>query len=156
MKYSNNKSTLLSIVIGGFIGLFGIAMLFISIIFGVIVLIVAGVLYYFLRHLTSNTEVIFDANGFSVTVSSKRKGAVTNQYLWREVTGTSYYIVNNGEDGSTSHFRVMTANGPAFDVYRAKGFHEMIELVNQNTMHLPYFWEKTKSFTKPYQQVMRQ
>jgi hypothetical protein len=106
----------------------------------------------------NDTTVICHETGFTVTIESNRNGKVVTDYTWEDITETLYYEKESAGENNTStcYFQVKTENGIAFNMYEMKNFHELIEIFNQNTNHLSYFWEKpTGLFKIRYQKQNR-
>ena len=122
----------------------------INIFIGALIFVIGVVIFLWLRYFGNDTTVSCREKGFSVAIINKRKGIIVNDYAWEEVTETLYYERESaGENNTTTcYFQVKTANGVAFNVYEMKNFHELIEIFNQNTTHLPYFWEKPTGIFK--------
>ncbi|MEH7505864.1 hypothetical protein V7152_28585 [Neobacillus drentensis] len=132
--------------------------MFINVLIGSIIFVIGVVIFWWMRYFGNDTTVSCREKGFTVTIINKRKGIFVNDYSWEEVTETLYYERESaGENNTTTcYFQAKTANGISFDVYEMKNFNELIEIFNQNTAHLPYFWEKpTGMFKTRYQKQTR-
>jgi hypothetical protein len=156
-EFSNNNSSMGSVLVGIILGLVGFAMMIFSILIGSIVVVLAVVLFFLMRYLATDTTVSCHEDGFTVKVISKRKGTSVQEYAWADVTETHYYErESGGENSSTSsYFQVKTVKGMAFNLHEMKNFDDLIKIVNQNTQHLPYEWEKQKGLFKSYQKQNR-
>jgi hypothetical protein len=157
-EFSNKTSSKSSVVFGIIFGLIGIGFMFINVLIGSIIFVIGVVIFWWMRYFGNDTTVSCRERGFTVTIINKRKGTFVNDYSWEEVTETLYYERESaGENNTTTcYFQAKTTNGIAFDVYEMKNFNEMIEIFNQNTAHLPYFWEKpTGMFKTRYQKQTR-
>jgi flagellar basal body-associated protein FliL len=136
----------------------GIGFMFINVLIGSIIVILALVIFLFMYFFGNDTTVICHETGFSVTIENNRKGKFVHDYSWEDVAETLYYEKESaGENNTTTcYFQVKTENGIAFNLYEMKHFHELIEIFNQNANHLPYFWEKpTGMFKTRYQKQNR-
>lgn len=157
-EFSNKTSSKSSGIFGLIFCFIGIGFMFINVLIGSIIIILALVIFLFMYYFGNDTTVICHENGFRVTLVNKRNGILINDYQWEDVSETLYYEKESaGENNTiTSYFQVKTENGIAFNLYEMKNFHELIELFNQNTIHLPYFWEKpTGMFKTRYQKQNR-
>src|SRR5574342_533935 len=124
--------------------------MFINVLIGSIIVILALIIFLIMYFFGNDTTVICHEKGFTVTITNQRKGTFVNEYTWEDVTDTLYYEKESaGENNTTTcYFQVKTENSIAFNVYQMKNFHELIELFNQNTTHLAYFWEKPTGMLK--------
>ncbi|MBT2737606.1 hypothetical protein [Bacillus sp. ISL-7] len=132
--------------------------MFLNIWIGSFIFVIGVVIFLWMRYFGNDTTVSCREKGFTVTIINKRKGIFVNDYAWEQVTETHYYERESaGENNTTTrYFQVKTENGAAFNVYEMKNFHELIEIFNQNTVHLPYFWEKPTGILKTrYQKQTR-
>ncbi|WML26121.1 hypothetical protein [Neobacillus sp. OS1-33] len=122
----------------------------INVFIGALIFVIAVFIYLWMRYFGNDTTVSCREKGFTVAIVNKRKGITVNDYTWEEVTETLYYERESpGENNTTTcYFQVKTDKGVAFNVYEMKNFYELIEIFNQNTTHLPYFWEKPTGILK--------
>ena len=157
-EFSNKTASKSSGIFGLIFCLIGIGFMFFNVLIGSIVVILALVIFLFMYYFGNDTTVVCHDNGFTVTIVNNRKGTIVNDYAWEDVIDTHYYEKESaGENNTTTcYFQVKTENGVAFNVYEMKNFHELIEIFNQNTDHLPFFWEKpTGMFKTRYQKQNR-
>lgn len=143
-EFSNNTASKSAVLVGAIFSVVGIGFMFLSIWIGLILLVFAIVLFLIMRNLASDTKVNCGGNGFTVTVTNKKKGVTVQEYSWKDVVETFYYEKDSGGENNTTtrYFQVSTASGVAFNLYQMKNFDQLIQIFNQNTTHLPYFWEK--------------
>jgi hypothetical protein len=143
-EFSNNNASKSSIAVSSIFSVVGILFMFFSLWIGLIIIILAIVLFLFFRNFSSDTKVICSENGFTVSVYNKRGGTTVQEYSWSDVTETLYYEKESGsEDSSTTrYFMVSTINGVAFNLYQMKHFNRLVQIFNEHTHHLPYYWEK--------------
>ena len=157
-EFSNKTSSRSSGIFGLIFCFIGIGFMFINVLIGSIIVIIALVIFLIMYFFGNDTTVICHEKGFTVTIANQRKGTFVNEYTWEEVTDTLYYEKESpGENNTTTYYlQVKTKKGIAFNVYQMKNFHELIELFNQNTAHLAYFWEKPTGMLKTsYQKQTR-
>jgi hypothetical protein len=152
-----------SILFGAVLGVIGIGVgLLFNILFGGLLIVAAVLLYFLMRNFANDTTISCQDHGFSIKVENKRKGTSVQDYKWEDVISTQYYEKDSGSDSdgdstTTSYFIVKTGEGVAFDIHEMSGFAELIEIFNQNTPHLPYYWEKSKGIfsSSGYKRVQR-
>ncbi|WML46731.1 hypothetical protein RCG23_13875 [Neobacillus sp. PS3-34] len=156
-KEFSNKSTGTSMVFGIVFGIMGISCLSFFPLLGLGFIAIGVIVFFLIRTFMNNTTVTIHDQGFSVKEGNKRKGTAVKEYKWSDVVATSYYEEDSGGEDSdtTSFFQVSTNEGVAFDLQKMKGFNELIELVNQNTPHLPYYWAKPQGWLGKYQKQSR-
>ena len=157
-EFANKTSSRSSGIFGLIFCFIGIGFMFINVLIGSIIVILALFIFLIMYFFGYDTTVICHEKGFTVTIASQRKGTFVNEYTWEDVTDTLYYEKESaGENNTTTcYFQVKTGNEIAFNVYQMKNFHELIELFNQNTAHLAYFWEKPTGMLKTgYQKQTR-
>ncbi|MDQ0200201.1 SdpI family protein [Neobacillus ginsengisoli] len=152
-EFTNSTSSKTSVILGVIFGAIGIGLLFISVWVGLIFVVLAVVIFFLIRYFANDITVSCDENGFTVKVINKRKGTSVNEYTWKDVVETTYYeIESRGENSTkTRYFQAKTENGVVFNVYEMKNFDHLIQLFNQNTPQLSYFWESPKGlFSSSY------
>lgn len=156
-KEFSNKNIWKSGVFGAVFTVVGIGFIMFIPLIGYGIIALGVILFFLIRYFSSNTTVIIEENGFSVKVFNKRKGTILKSYHWLDVVETKYYERETaGEDPVTiSYFQVKTGEGVAFTLQEMKGFHELIALVNQHTLHLPYYWAKPKGVFGQYKKQSR-
>jgi hypothetical protein len=157
-EFSNKTASKSSGVFGLVFCLIGIGFMFINVLIGSIIVILALVIFLFMYFFGNDTTVICHDQGFNVTIINQRKGILLNEFAWEDVTETLYYEKESaGENNTTTcYFQAETANGIAFNLYEMKNFNELIDIFNKHTSHLPYFWEKpTGIFKTRYQKQNR-
>jgi hypothetical protein len=144
-EFSNNNASK-SIIIGIIFGIVGVGFTFFSLWVGLIIIIFAIVLFLLMKNFASDIVVVCHDQGFTVKVTNKRKGNSVQDYGWSDVTETLYFERESGGEDSTTtrYFQVSTVSGVAFNLYEMKHFEQLIQLFNENTPHLPYYWEKPK------------
>ena len=150
-EFSNRTSSVGSILFGVVFGLFGIGvMIFLSVLYGVGIFIFGLLLFFLIRYFASDVSIRCDDESFTVKVVNKRKGSKLNHYKWEDVLSTLYYERESGgeDSSSTSYFMVKVPEGVAFDFRETKGFHELIQIFNEKTPHLPYVWGKIGDLKK--------
>lgn len=149
-EFSNKTASKSSGIFGLVFCLIGIGFMFINVLIGSIIVILALFIFLFMYYFGSDTIVACHDEGFTVTIINKRQGIQVNDYAWEDVTETLYYEKESaGENNTTTcYFQAKTANGLAFNLYEMKNFNEFIDLFNQQTSHLPYFWEKPTGMLK--------
>ncbi|MCR2822624.1 hypothetical protein [Lederbergia panacisoli] len=149
-EFSVNTASKGSIFFGAVLGIIGIGvMIFFSILYGALLFVLAVLLFFLMRNFANDTTISCHDHGFTVKVINKRKGVTVQDYNWEEVISTQYYEKDSGSDddgasSTTSYFMVKTGEGIAFDMQEMSGFADLIEIFNENTSHLPYYWEKSK------------
>jgi hypothetical protein len=156
-EFSNKTASKSSGIFGLIFCLIGIGFMFINVLVGSIIVIIALVVFLFMYYFGNDTTVSCRDKGFTVTIINKRKGILVKDYTWENVTETLYYEKESpGENNTTTcYFQVKTADGIAFTLAETKNFNALIEIFNQNT-RLPYFWEKPKGmFKTKYQKQER-
>jgi hypothetical protein len=157
-EFANKTASKSSGIFGLIFCFIGIGFMFINVLIGSIIIILALVIFLFMYFFGNDTTVICHETGFTVTIESNRNGKVVTDYTWEDITETLYYEKESAGENNTStcYFQVKTENGIAFNMYEMKNFHELIEIFNQNTNHLSYFWEKpTGLFKIRYQKQNR-
>ncbi|WML49508.1 hypothetical protein RCG23_05825 [Neobacillus sp. PS3-34] len=156
-EFSNNNSSLVSILIGVIFGVVGLGLMFIHVIIGFFFVLLGVVLFFSLRYFANDTRVSCHDNGFTVTVINKRKGTSVQEHAWADVTETLYYEKESGgeNNSTTCYFQVQTAKGTAFNLHAMKNFDELIDIFNQKTVHIPYVWVKPKGMFKSHQKQNR-
>lgn len=137
-------------VLGVVLGVIGIGLMVINILIGFIFVIIGAILFFVIRYFANDTSVSCHEDGFIVTVINKRKGTSVHEYSWQDVTETVYYEKDSsGENNTTTcYFQAKTEIGVAFNLAEMKNFDGLIQLFNNNTSHLPYYWEKPKGMFK--------
>lgn len=150
-EFSNNTASKSAVLMGAIFGVVGIGFMLLSVWIGLILVVFAIVLFLFMRNFASDIKVSCGINAFTVTVTNKKKGVTVQKYDWKDVTETLYYEKDSGSENSTTnrYFQVSTESGVAFNLYQMKNFDQLIQIFNQSTTHLPYYWEKPQGML-PY------
>ena len=144
-EFSNNNASK-SWIISSIFGVVGIGFMLFSVWIGSIIIVFAIVIFLLMKNLASDIQVVCHNEGFTVKVTNKRKGNTIQDYLWKDVTETVYYEKESGGEDSTTtrYFKICTESGVAFNLYQMKHFDQLVQIFNDNTPHLPYYWEKPK------------
>jgi len=160
-EFSVNTASKGSIYFGAILGVIGIGFLAFNILIGALIIIGGVLLFFLMRNFANDSTIICHEHGFSVKVVNKRKGTSIQDYKWEDVISTQYYEKESSSDDdgastTTSYFTVKTGDGVAFDLQEMSGFADLIEIFNENTPHLPYYWEKPKGiFSTGYKRKQR-
>ncbi|RHW37993.1 hypothetical protein D1B31_14520 [Neobacillus notoginsengisoli] len=147
-EFSVNTATRGSIIFGSVLAVIGLVVMVYSLLFGALVVGAAVLIFFLMRNFANDTTISCHDQGFSVKVENKRRGTTLSDYKWEDVVSTQYYEKelsdSDGNSTTTSYFTVKTGEGVAFDLQEMRGFADLIDIFNQNTLHIPYYWEKSR------------
>jgi hypothetical protein len=149
-EFSVDTASKGSIVFGSILGVIGLVVAVFNILFGALIIVGAVLLFFLMRNFANDLTIICRDEGFSVKIVNKRKGSSVTDYKWEDVISTQYYEKDSGSDSdgnstTTSYFLVKTGEGVAIDLQDMSGFADLIEIFNQKTPHLPYYWAKNRN-----------
>ena len=125
----------------------GILFLILGISFGVVLLT-----SLFLSFINKRT-IVCASDGFEIyAVNAWGKNAPTERFRWNELTDTSLHLVNVGKSGTQLDLYVSINEKEVYllthNFLNKQKFGELIEIINQSTLHLPHELIETKNAGK--------